>query len=82
MHGSTADHTTFRVVGPRLARRFRVHAIDRRGRGASGDAPAYAIEREFEDLAAVADAVGLAADGPWTCSGTRTAGDARSERPD
>lgn len=57
VHGSTADHTTFRVVGPRFAERFRVHAIDRRGRGASGDAPAYAIEREFEDVAAVAEAV-------------------------
>jgi pimeloyl-ACP methyl ester carboxylesterase len=57
VHGSTADHTTFRVVGPRFAQRFRVHAIDRRGRGASGDAPAYAIEGEFEDVAAVADAM-------------------------
>ncbi len=57
VHGSTADHTTFRVVGPRFAEQFRVHAIDRRGRGASGDAPAYAIEREFEDVAAVAVAV-------------------------
>jgi pimeloyl-ACP methyl ester carboxylesterase len=55
VHGATADHTTFRVVGPILARDFTVHAIDRRGRGASGDAPAYAIEREFEDVAAVAD---------------------------
>ena len=57
VHGSTADHTTFRVVGPRLAERFRVHAMDRRGRGGSGDAPAYAIEREFEDVAAVVAAV-------------------------
>jgi pimeloyl-ACP methyl ester carboxylesterase len=31
--------------------------LDRRGRGASGDAPGYAIEREFEDVAAVVDAV-------------------------
>ena len=57
VHGATADHTTFRVVGPLLAGEFTVHAIDRRGRGASGDGPAYAIEREFEDVAAVADAV-------------------------
>ncbi|HEY8868647.1 MAG TPA: alpha/beta hydrolase, partial [Candidatus Limnocylindrales bacterium] len=33
------------------------HAIDRRGRGASGDAASYTIEREFEDVAAVVDAV-------------------------
>lgn len=57
VHGTGADHTTFRVVGPLLEQRFAVHAIDRRGRGASGDGPAYAIEREFEDVAAVVDAV-------------------------
>jgi pimeloyl-ACP methyl ester carboxylesterase len=44
-------------VGPLLERRFAVHAIDRRGRGESGDGPTYAIEREFEDVAAVADAL-------------------------
>ena len=36
VHGSTADHTTFRVVGPLLADRFAVYAMDRRGRGARG----------------------------------------------
>jgi pimeloyl-ACP methyl ester carboxylesterase len=55
VHGTTADHTAFRAIGPLLARSFAVHAIDRRGRGGSGDGPAYSIEREFEDLAAVAD---------------------------
>ena len=45
-------------AGPVLETDFRVHAIDRRGRGASGDGTAdYAIEREYEDLAAVADAI-------------------------
>jgi pimeloyl-ACP methyl ester carboxylesterase len=57
VHGATADHTTFRVLGPLLAPAFTVHAIDRRGRGASGDGPAYSIEREFEDVAAVAEAI-------------------------
>jgi pimeloyl-ACP methyl ester carboxylesterase len=56
VHGASADHTTFRVIGPRLADRFAIHAIDRRGRGGSGDTPPYAIEREFEDVAAVAAA--------------------------
>ena len=55
VHGTTADHTAFRTVDPLLGERFAVHAVDRRGRGASGDGPAYAIEREFEDVAAVAD---------------------------
>lgn len=31
--------------------------MDRRGRGASGDAPDYELKREFEDVAAVVDAV-------------------------
>jgi pimeloyl-ACP methyl ester carboxylesterase len=37
--------------------RFTVYAMDRRGRGASGDAPEYALEREFEDVAAAVDAL-------------------------
>jgi len=57
VHGASADHTTFRVVGPRLADAFTVHAIDRRGRGASGDTLPYAIEREYEDVAAVAESI-------------------------
>jgi pimeloyl-ACP methyl ester carboxylesterase len=57
VHGASADHTTFRVVGPLFERRFAVHAMDRRGRGASGDTDPYAVEREFEDVATVAEAV-------------------------
>jgi pimeloyl-ACP methyl ester carboxylesterase len=65
VHGTTADHTTWRAAGPLLAGTFTVHAIDRRGRGASGDGPGpYAIEREYEDLAAVADALVTEARGP------------------
>jgi pimeloyl-ACP methyl ester carboxylesterase len=57
VHGAAADHTTFRVIGPRLEERYAVHAIDRRGRGGSGDTLPYAMEREFEDVAAVAEAI-------------------------
>ena len=64
VHGTTADHRTFRVVGPMLGRRRRLYALDRRGRGASGDGAAYAIEREFEDLAAVADSLAAEVGGP------------------
>jgi pimeloyl-ACP methyl ester carboxylesterase len=60
VHGTTADHTTFRAVAPILGRERHLAAIDRRGRGASGDAlgtARYSIEREYDDLAAVAHTV-------------------------
>jgi pimeloyl-ACP methyl ester carboxylesterase len=41
-----------------LAAHFTVYSYDRRGRGNSGDAGPYAIEREVEDLAAVICAAG------------------------
>jgi pimeloyl-ACP methyl ester carboxylesterase len=55
VHGTAADHTRWAPVLPALGERFTVLAIDRRGRGASGDADDYAIEREYEDVAAVVD---------------------------
>jgi pimeloyl-ACP methyl ester carboxylesterase len=57
VHGAVADHTRWRPLLPYLEPHVTVHAVDRRGRGASGDAPGYAIERELEDVAAVVDAV-------------------------
>jgi pimeloyl-ACP methyl ester carboxylesterase len=57
VHGATADHTTWRTVGPAFAATRPVYAMDRRGRGESGDRQPYAIEREFEDVAAAADEV-------------------------
>jgi pimeloyl-ACP methyl ester carboxylesterase len=64
VHGATADHTTWRTSGPLLAARHTTHAVDRRGRGASGDAPGYAIDREFEDLAAVVESLAADSGGP------------------
>jgi pimeloyl-ACP methyl ester carboxylesterase len=63
VHGATADHTTFRAIAPVLGLRRRIFAVDRRGRGASGDREEYSIEMEFDDLAAVADALGGGAPG-------------------
>ncbi len=57
VHGATADHTRWAPVLPHLEPHFTVHAIDRRGRGASGDAADYTVEREYDDVAAVVDAV-------------------------
>ena len=53
VHGAAADHSRWAPVLPALEERFTVLAVDRRGRGLSGDADGYALEREFEDVAAV-----------------------------
>ena len=61
VHGGAAgDHTRWELAGVRaaFAERFTVYAMDRRGRGESGDAAEYEMERESEDVAAVVDAVG------------------------
>ena len=63
VHGTAADHTTFRVIGPMLEPQFAAWSMDRRGRGASGDQERYDIEREFEDVAAAADALSAEAGG-------------------
>ncbi len=59
VHGTSADHTRWAGILPALAARFTVFAMDRRGRGESGDgAGAYRIEDEFADVAAVVGAAG------------------------
>lgn len=57
VHGGLNDHTTDRPFIDELRGSVTTFAMDRRGRGASGDGPDYAIEREFEDIAAVVDEV-------------------------
>ncbi len=66
VHGAMADHTTLDRVVPLLAPHVTVHAVDRRGRGISGDGPDYALDREYDDLAAVAAAVAGRAGVPVT----------------
>jgi pimeloyl-ACP methyl ester carboxylesterase len=57
VHGTTADHTRWPAVLPAFEEKFTVYAVDRRGRGESGDNEPYKIEREFEDIAAVIDSI-------------------------
>lgn len=57
VHGTGRDRAYWSRCLPALARHATVYAIDRRGRGGSGDAEGYAIEREVEDALAVIDAV-------------------------
>lgn len=58
VHGAAADHSRWSPVLPKFEEHFTVYAIDRRGRGDSGDAGGYAVEREYEDVAAVVDSIG------------------------
>jgi pimeloyl-ACP methyl ester carboxylesterase len=60
IHGTAADHSRWAPVLPALEERFTVYAIDRRGRGRSGEANDYALEREFEDVVAVVEWTGQA----------------------
>jgi len=62
VHGTTADHSRWDRIAPALEAHFTLLAMDRRGRGGSGDAGAYGIEREAEDIVAVVDAAGAPAD--------------------
>jgi pimeloyl-ACP methyl ester carboxylesterase len=57
VHGTTADHGRWAPVLPAFERHFSICAVDRRGRGGSGDSEDYTIEREFEDIAAVVDSL-------------------------
>jgi len=57
VHGTAADHGRWRPVRPTFEERFAVCAVDRRGRGGTEDSEDYAIEREFEDVAAVVDSL-------------------------
>jgi len=53
VHGGMRAAAGWAPLWP-LTTRYRVTAMDRRGRGTSGDAPEYAGEREYDDVAAVA----------------------------
>jgi pimeloyl-ACP methyl ester carboxylesterase len=64
VHGSVSDHTTLAPFVAELATDLATFSMDRRGFGASGDAPGYAIERDFEDIATVVDAVAARVGGP------------------
>ena len=57
VHGGMGCIESWAPLWDRLTRRYRVTAMDRRGRGSSGDTQPYDYRREFEDVAAVATAL-------------------------
>jgi pimeloyl-ACP methyl ester carboxylesterase len=59
VHGAGAARSGFDLLRPLLEPRFTVTALDRRGRGDSGDGGSpYSIDREFADVAAVVSQAG------------------------
>lgn len=54
-HGGVGDRTRWTPMFPLLSSRFTVCAMDRRGRGDSGDSPDYSLQKEAEDIAAIVD---------------------------
>lgn len=58
VHGAAANHSRWTPILPAFEQHFTVYAVDRRGRGGSGDSDRYAIERELEDVAVVVDSIG------------------------
>lgn len=64
VHGTTSNHSTWHPLLPYLEPHATIHAMDRRGRGASDDGPVYDLAREFEDVAAVVDAAASASGSP------------------
>jgi pimeloyl-ACP methyl ester carboxylesterase len=57
VHGGSADSTVLSLVAPLLESHYEVHAMDRRGRGLSGDGASYDVALEHADVAAVVEAV-------------------------
>jgi len=57
--GAASNHKRWEIGGVRtaLAENYTVYAIDRRGRGGSGDNHEYNPEREYEDIVAVVDSI-------------------------
>jgi alpha-beta hydrolase superfamily lysophospholipase len=51
--GAFQDRSALAAHAALLSSRFTVYNYDRRGRGESGDSPAYAVEREIEDIDAL-----------------------------
>lgn len=58
VHGGLCDHLAWYFTVPLLAHSHTVYVFDRRGRGASGDTPPHAVEREWEDIAAMLRLIG------------------------
>jgi pimeloyl-ACP methyl ester carboxylesterase len=58
VHGSLSTGDDWLQVATAMAGQFTCFIMDRRGRGRSGDASDYSLDREYEDIKAVLDVAG------------------------
>jgi len=59
VHGTSATRIRWAPVREKLAARYTIHEMDRRGRGGStAEVGPYSLAREAQDVAAVAEAIG------------------------
>jgi pimeloyl-ACP methyl ester carboxylesterase len=56
--GAFCDRSSTAGLTPLLTPHFTVYEYDRRGRGSSGDGPAYSVDHEIDDLAALVSVAG------------------------
>lgn len=63
VHGSNDFRSTWKPIQPLLDDEFELFAMDRRGRGESGDGDGYVFDREVEDVLAVIEEAREASDG-------------------
>jgi pimeloyl-ACP methyl ester carboxylesterase len=57
VHGGSATRHSWDPLRPHLADDFALFVLDRRGRGASGDADDYGLDREVADVRAVLESI-------------------------
>lgn len=57
VHGGSETRHSWDALRPQLAEEFEVVVPDRRGRGGSGDADAYSLDREVADLRALVETI-------------------------
>ena len=79
--GALSDRTGGAALAAQLAPHFTVINYDRRGRGSSGDAKAYDVKREVEDIEALIDHAGGSAHLFGASSGAAVALEAASRLP-
>jgi pimeloyl-ACP methyl ester carboxylesterase len=81
VHGGPSTGEAWAAVTPLLESRFTIAAMDRRGRGASGDGHEYSLDLEAADVAAVVEALGGDVHLVGHSSGARVALLAATRRP-